>query len=169
MAATTVQIAPLSLEEGSHELEMFPAEDAALADTNAATRPAPETRPAVFVFEAVTIGVMMLLSGILLGRSFQPGQEDQATATPTRAGLPVTQGIDLAVETPVFASPRPMPASVPAEDYSVQVAALRARTTATDLAEKLSANGWPAYVQDFQSDLSDDPRLSRSCRPFRRP
>ena len=47
-----------------------------------------------------------------------------------------------------------MPAAVPAEDYAVQVAALRARTTATDLAEKLSANGWLAYVQDFHPDLS---------------
>ena len=69
-SAATVQVAPLSSEDDSHELERFPAEDAAPADTSAATSPAPKTRPAAFVFEAVTIGVVMLLSGILLGRSF---------------------------------------------------------------------------------------------------
>ena len=155
--ATTVQAASLPTEDDSHELDRFPAEDAGLADRRAVTSPAPRTGPAVLVFEAVTIDVMMLLSGILLGRSFQLGQENQATATPVLAGVPVTNGTDPAVETPVLASHSLIPVALPAENYSVQVAALRARSAAADLAEHLSANGWLAYVQDFHQDLSTTP------------
>lgn len=155
--ATTVQAASLPTEDDSHELDRFPAEDAGLADSRVVTSPAPGTGPAVFVFEAVMIGVMMLLSGILLGRSFQLGQEEQSTATPVLAGVPVTNGTDPAVGTPVLASHSFIRSVLPAENYSVQVAALRARSAAADLAEQLSANGWLAYVQDFHLDFTTTP------------
>jgi len=122
---------------------------------------APSTSPlrglhTVSVFRTLVIGVMMLFSGILLGRSLQLGQAEARTSNPhARAVLPATQIVGPVIESPVALVSRPPLLVVsPGHKYTVQVVAVEKQGAASALAGALSVKGWPAYVQDLSRPVS---------------
>lgn len=135
-------------------------EHASLTLPRASSAPPPGAQHTVSVLKTLVIGVMMLFSGILLGRSLQLGQAEARMvvapqAPQVRTVLPSTQTVGPVIETPVaIVSRPPMLVPPPGHRYTVQIVALEKQSAARVLAGELSVKGWPAYVQDFRRQVS---------------